>query len=80
MKILEAVNVHKYFPLDIFGRKKIRAVDDVSVYVTPSETLAIVGESGSGKTTLGRILSGLIKPDKGKILYKGSGFNGFHGK
>lgn len=80
MRILEAVNVCKYFPLDIFGKKKIRAVDDVSVYVVPSETLAIVGESGSGKTTLGRILSGLIKPDRGKILYKNSSFNDSHGK
>ncbi|MBO3801525.1 MAG: ABC transporter ATP-binding protein [Thermoproteota archaeon] len=80
MKILEAVNVYKYFPIDIFGRKKIRAVDGISLHVASSETLAIVGESGSGKTTLGRILSGLVKPDKGKILYKGSSFNGFHGK
>jgi oligopeptide/dipeptide ABC transporter ATP-binding protein len=80
MKILEAVDVYKYFPLGLFGRKKISAVSGVSLHVASSETLAIVGESGSGKTTLGRVLSGLIEPDRGKVLYKGSKTNSFHGK
>lgn len=79
-RILEAINVYKYFPLGIFGKRKITAVDGVSLYANTSETLAIVGESGSGKTTLGRILSGLIKPDKGKVLYKDRNVNHSNGK
>jgi peptide/nickel transport system ATP-binding protein len=33
--------------------------------------LAIVGESGSGKTTLTRLLLGLLKPTRGKVLWRG---------
>ena len=32
--------------------------------------VAIVGESGSGKTTLLRVLSGLLRPDAGEVLYR----------
>jgi ABC-type glutathione transport system ATPase component len=43
------------------------ALKDISFDVQPSEILAIVGESGSGKTTLGRVIVGLIEPDKGAV-------------
>lgn len=35
------------------------------------ETIGVVGETASGKTTLGLMLSGLLKPDKGHIYFKG---------
>jgi ABC-type microcin C transport system duplicated ATPase subunit YejF len=47
------------------------AVDDVSFFVEPGETLAIVGESGCGKTTLARMLLRLVEPDHGAILFEG---------
>ncbi len=61
----------------IFGRHRIagvpkpRAVDDVSVAVSPGDFIAIVGESGSGKSTLARILLGLITPDEGTVTLDG---------
>jgi len=43
----------------------LRAVKDVSVSLSPGETLGLVGESGSGKTTFARLLLGLVPPDEG---------------
>ncbi len=47
----------------------IAALDDVALSVWPGEVVAIVGESGSGKTTLLRVLSGLLTPQAGRVLY-----------
>src|SRR5438045_6328517 len=47
-----------------FGR--VRALDDVSFTVTPSQTLAVFGPNGAGKTTLLKVLAGLIQPQCGR--------------
>jgi len=46
-------------------------VDDVSLVLEHGETLALVGQSGSGKTTLARMLSGILKPERGRIALEG---------
>ena len=46
------------------GRK---VLDNISFTVEQGEILSIVGFSGSGKSTILKILSGLLKPDSGKI-------------
>ena len=43
---------------------------DVSFDLHEGEVLAVVGESGSGKTTLLNILSGLLAPASGRVLYR----------
>lgn len=47
----------------------VRAVDGVSIYTNPGETLGLVGESGSGKTTVGRSLLRAIEATDGNIIY-----------
>ena len=52
-----------------FGKRTI--LDDVSFTVEPSSIVAITGRSGAGKTTLLGIISGLMKPDSGRVVYRG---------
>ena len=50
---------------------KFDVLHDVNVELYPSQTLAVVGESGSGKSTLARVITGLLPPREGRILFDG---------
>ncbi|HEX9066966.1 MAG TPA: oligopeptide/dipeptide ABC transporter ATP-binding protein [Streptosporangiaceae bacterium] len=54
-----------------FGRRVLRAVDDVSFDLAPGTVFGLVGESGCGKSTTARCVLRLIEPTSGEILYKG---------
>jgi len=47
------------------------AVRDVSFELMPGECLGLIGHNGAGKTTLLKMLTGLIKPDRGRIESRG---------
>ena len=48
-----------------------RVLHDVSLHVPKGQTLAVVGESGSGKSTLARVITGLLPPSDGRIIFDG---------
>lgn len=52
-------------------KKKLRAVDGVSLELGRRETLGVVGESGSGKSSLGRAVVGLQRPTAGTVFLNG---------
>jgi oligopeptide/dipeptide ABC transporter ATP-binding protein len=72
--LLEVRGLRKLFPLGR-GRLRedhaVRAVDGVSFWLRPGETLGLVGESGCGKTTTGRAVLRLIEPTDGTIRFRG---------
>lgn len=49
----------------------LRAVNNLSFKVERHEMVGLIGPNGAGKTTLLRLIMGILKPDKGRILFKG---------
>ncbi len=62
-----------------FRHADLRAVDEVSLSITPGRTLAVVGESGSGKTTLARLILRLIEPTQGSVRLEDTEITGLQG-
>ncbi len=64
MALLETLNVTK----DFGG---LVAVKDVSFRVDQGEIVGLIGPNGAGKTTLFNIITGMMKPDAGDVLFEG---------
>jgi branched-chain amino acid transport system ATP-binding protein len=55
---------------------EIVALDRVNLRVSNEECIGIIGPNGAGKTTLFNVISGFIKPDSGKIEFRGECIRG----
>ena len=50
---------------------KTNVLEDIDLKIRRGRTVALVGESGSGKSTLARVVTGLLPPSKGSVVYEG---------
>lgn len=66
--MLEVVGINKKF-------KDTTALNNINLSFGEKGLVAILGESGSGKSTLFNILTGVVKPDSGRVLYDGIALN-----
>ena len=58
---------------NIFRKKTyFEALKSINMDIYPGETLGILGRNGSGKSTLLRLISGIIKPDRGRVTNNGA--------
>ena len=55
----------------------VQALYDISLALEEGEILALIGGNGAGKTTLLNLISGIIRPSKGKIVFKGKNIVSF---
>ncbi len=62
--ILQTIDLTKSFGM-------VAAADSISVEIRPGELVGIVGANGSGKTTFLNIVTGYLKPDRGRVLLMG---------
>ena len=62
--ILEAKNLTKSYG-------GVRVVDDLSVSLIQGEALGVVGPNGAGKTSMLNLLTGMVHPDSGKVVFAG---------
>ena len=63
--VLEVENVSASYT----GKEKV--LEDINLKIRRSRTVALVGESGSGKSTLARVITGLLPPLQGKVIFEG---------
>jgi branched-chain amino acid transport system ATP-binding protein len=62
--ILEVENLSKNFG-------GVRAVENISFRIAPGDIIGIIGPNGSGKTTLINLISGFLKPTRGRVMFRG---------
>ncbi|MCC6365432.1 MAG: ABC transporter ATP-binding protein [Bryobacterales bacterium] len=65
--MIELQDVSKQFD----GKRKVTALDQVSLSIAKGEMVSLVGASGSGKSTMLNLIGGLDKPSSGEIIVDG---------
>src|SRR5499426_65097 len=64
MALLETIDLKRYFG-------ETRAVDNVNLTIEEREFVSLVGPNGAGKTSLVNVISALLRPESGKIMFRG---------
>jgi branched-chain amino acid transport system ATP-binding protein len=54
----------------------LRALEEISIAIRPEEIVSVVGPNGAGKTTLVNLLTGLLSPTTGEVLFMGENIAG----
>ena len=67
-EILKTDNLCKYF-------KKQKAVDNVSITVRENSIYGLLGPNGAGKSTTLKMITGMLRPTNGKVLFNGHEWN-----
>lgn len=71
--IIEFRNVSKWYGE---GENRTEVLHNINLKIEEGEFLAIVGFTGSGKTTLVNLMTGLLQPSEGEVLYRGEPITG----
>ena len=61
--LLEVMDISKRFG-------GVKAVDSISFSLDRSQLLGVIGPNGSGKTTLVNLITGFVKPDSGRVVFR----------
>jgi oligopeptide/dipeptide ABC transporter ATP-binding protein len=67
--VLSVENLTVRYPIS--GGAELTAVDDVDLSIEPGKIIGLVGESGCGKSSLGRVIAGIQRPQRGRIMIDG---------
>ena len=70
MALLQTIDLKRYFG-------ETRAVDNVNLSIQEGEFVSLVGPNGAGKTSLINVVSALLQPDSGTILFAGTDITQF---
>ena len=72
MHAIAADSLSKTYVTGLTSRRRVKALDNVSLQVSAGEIFALLGPNGAGKTTFLRILLSLVRPTAGKATMLGA--------
>lgn len=76
--IIEIENLSKDYETGFWKKKKVRALDDISLTVSSGQIFGFLGGNGAGKTTTIKILMSLLFPTAGSAKILGQDISDFH--